>query len=507
MSPRLLFVLILAALAGPAHAAADRPNVLFIAIDDLNDWVGFLRGHPQTRTPHMDRLAARGVIFANAHCAAPLCSPSRAAVFSGREPFRSGVYGNNDDLRKIAPHLILLPQHLKAQGYRTLGTGKLLHQKRPDLFDETFTPEQRWSPFESKQANYTAAELPSKATTNPRHVVNLVPGQPPVVLPLNRMPSDRRPDSPAGESFDWGPLDVPDSAMGDTQIADWAIQHLRAPSTQPFFLGVGFYRPHIPLFAPARYFAPFPVDATVLPDTAADDLADLGAVARQIARDPVTAGSHDSVVKFNQWKAAVAAYLACVHFVDAQIGRILDALDASPHAADTVVVLWGDHGWHLGEKEHWGKWTGWERAIRVPLAIAPAARDRAKFATGQTTRQPVSLIDLYPTILDFCGLPAPAGGLDGLSLLPLLREPQQPTGRAVITTFYGEHFSVRDERWRYLRYGDGSEELYDHSVDSREWRNLAAEPAHASVKARLARVIPAERAAVKMAPPGKDDQP
>jgi arylsulfatase A-like enzyme len=212
----------------------------------------------------MDRLAARGVVFANAHCAAPLCSPSRAAVFSGREPFHSGVYGNDDDLRRVAPKLVLLPQQLRANGYVALGTGKLLHQKREDLFDASFLPEQRWSPFKPRQVDYTPEELPSKGTDNPRHVVDLGAGKPPVVLPLNRMPSDRAPNRAAGESFDWGPLDVPDSAMGDTQITDWAIQQLRSAQEKPFFLGVGYYRPHIPLFAPARYFAPFPVDSIKL---------------------------------------------------------------------------------------------------------------------------------------------------------------------------------------------------------------------------------------------------
>lgn len=469
--------------------APARPNVLFIMIDDLNDWVGFMKGHPQTRTPNMDRLAKRGVVFANANCAAPLCAPSRAAIYSGREPFRSGVYGNDDDIRRIAPNLVLLPQHLKANGYRAYGAGKLLHQKRADLFDESFMPEQRWSPFDPKQVNYTPEELPSKATDNPGHVVKYGASKT-AVLPLNRMPSERRPKDPAAESFDWGPLDVDDEAMGDAQIATWAVKRLSAPAKEPFFLGVGFYRPHIPLFAPQRYFEPFPVAAMTLPPAAADDLADLPAVGRQIALDAITAGSHASVVKYGQWQAAVAAYLACVHFVDAQIGRLLDALDAGPHAANTMIVLLGDHGWHLGEKEHWGKWTGWERSVRVPLIVAPPAARRTDFATGQSSAQPVSLIDLYPTINDFAGLSAPATGLDGHSLLSVMRAPARSTGRAVLSTFYGHHFSVRDERWRYIRYQDGTEELYDHAADRNEYRNVAARPEHAAVKARLVREIP-----------------
>jgi arylsulfatase A-like enzyme len=490
----IVLTLTAAWLPGPATAAptaSDRVNILFIAIDDLNDWVGFLRGHPQAKTPNMDRLAARGTVFANAHCAAPLCCPSRAAVFSGREPFNSGVYGNSDNISRVAPELVLLPTQMKAHGYRTWGAGKLLHRTRAELYDEFFKPEQRWSPFTSfKPLAYTPEELPSKATDNPRHVVDMGPGRPPVILPLNRMPSDRRPRDPGAESFDWGPLNVPDNAMGDTQIVDWAIERLSEKSAQPFFLAVGFYRPHIPLWAPAKYFEPFTNTPIKLPPFLENDLDDLGPVAREIAIGPATAGTHATVIKYNQWAPAVAAYLACVYFVDAQIGRLLDALEASEHGRNTAVIIWGDHGWHLGEKQHWGKWTGWERATRVPLLIVPPPGDRGRYAGGRLTREPVSLIDLYPTVLDMADVPPPSAGLDGKSLVPLLRDPNLATGRAVVSTFYGEHFSVGDDRWRYIRYADGSEELYDHRSDSNEWTNLAANPAHHAVKARLAGLLP-----------------
>jgi arylsulfatase A-like enzyme len=493
---RLLLACTVAFLVLTSHATAQtRPNVLFIAIDDLNDWVGFLQGHPQTRTPNMDRLARRGVVFTNAHCAAPLCCPSRSAVFSGVQPFRSGVYGNNDDLRAIRPDLVLLPTHFKAAGYQTLGTGKLLHQKRPDLFDESSAQEQRWSPFKPGDVNYTAEELPSKSS-KPRHVTSLVAGGKPVILPRNGMPSDRAPQSPQGESFDWGPLDVPDDSMGDVLVADWAAQRLQQAQA-PFFLGVGFYRPHIPLFAPRKYFEAFPPGSISLPAAPADDLDDLSAIARRIAIEADTAGRHDTVMQHGQWEEAVAAYLACVHFVDAQIGKLLDALDRGPHAANTVIVLWGDHGWHLGEKQHWGKSTGWERATRVPLLIAPAKQSAGEFAVGGSCAGAVSLIDLYPTLIELCGLPA-RPGLDGTSLVTQLRNPQTPSARAVVTTFYAEHFSVRDSRWRYIRYNDGSEELYDHQTDEAERKNLAADRQHAATKQRLAQSLPANP--VKPAP-------
>jgi choline-sulfatase len=487
MLTRLLPLVLALPLLCPA-TAADRPNVLFIAVDDLNDWVGFLGGHPQVRTPHMDRLAARGVTFANAHCASPLCCPSRAALFTGMQPFHTGVYQNNHDLRKAAPNLVLLPHYFQQHGYATFGTGKLLHRKRKDVCEDMFLTEQRWSPFTRKQVDYTPDELPSKGTNNPRHVVNWGPDRPEITLPLNRMPSDRAPNSKGGESFDWGPIDVSDHDMGDGKITDWAIERLDQSADKPFFMAVGFYRPHIPLFAPRKYFDLYPVNAIKLPVIAEDDMDDLGDMGRRIALEALTAGSHNTVVQHNQWREAVAGYLACVSFVDAQIGRLLDALDNSPHADNTVIVLWSDHGWHLGEKQHWGKSTGWERSTRVVLAIAPARNQRSEFKSGMTTA-PVSLIDLYPTLIDLCGLPE-RESLDGQSLTPLLRDPLQSTGRSVVTTFQTSNFSVRSDRYRLIHYRDGSEELYDLQVDPHEFRNLAGEASVASVQSALSAMIP-----------------
>ena len=239
--------------------ADERPNVLFIAVDDLNDWIGCLGGHSQAHTPNMDRLAARGVLFTNAHCAAPACNPSRAAVFSGRMPSRTGVWSNRSPkLLKLHPTMQLLPTAFAKSGYLTLGTGKLLDSGSANrsLFAEHLVTDQRWSPFARDEVRYTDEEVSSKATDNPRHVVkNRRRGS--VILPLNRMPSDRKPETTDGESFDWGPVDVPESDMGDTIITDWAVQRLKDRDDIPFFLGVGYYRPHISLFAPSRYFDRF----------------------------------------------------------------------------------------------------------------------------------------------------------------------------------------------------------------------------------------------------------
>ncbi|MCH7685412.1 MAG: sulfatase [Planctomycetes bacterium] len=488
------FLLLLAVTTGPATAAspAGRPNVLMIAIDDLNDWVGCLGGHPQAKTPNIDRLAARGVLFTNAHCAAPACNPSRAAVFSGKMPYHTGIWSNDSPrLLRKHPNLLLLPGAFKKAGYLTLGTGKLLHSRSANktLFDRHFNPEQRWSPFTRDGVRYTTEELPTKSTVNPRHVVN-IDGRDPVVLPLNRMPSDRKPKSADGESFDWGPIDVPDSAMGDTQIADWAVEQMKAGFDKPFFLAVGFYRPHIPLWAPRKYFKRFANVDAELPPLKDDDLDDLSDIARRWAIEPVTAGRHSTVVRHRQWRAAVAAYLACTSFVDHQVGRLLDALDSGSFGDNTLIVLWSDHGWHLGEKQHWGKWTGWERSTRVPLIIVPPRNRADRFAkAGLRCNQPVSLIDLYPTLAGLCDIAAPES-LDGQSLVPLLRAPARPTGRTIVTTFGPGNVSLRTDRWRYIHYADGSEELYDHEVDPNEWTNLAGDPKRAPLMHDLRQRIP-----------------
>lgn len=463
--------------------AGDRPNVVFIAVDDLNDWVGCLGGHPQAETPHIDELARRGMLFANAHCAAPACTPSRASLFTGQMPQNTGVWSNDGPkLKRLRRDPFLLPDSFRGSGYRTLGTGKLGPDKT--CFQKFFNVDQRWSPLSSEVVEYTPTELPSKGSDDPRHVVSLREQQ--YVLPLNRMPSDRTPDDPKGESFDWGPFDVPDRDFGDTQITDWAIKQLQGASAEPLFLAVGYYRPHQPLWAPKRFFERFEKNPATLPIVLQDDLDDVGAAARQWAMEPVTSGRHETVLRFQQWRGAVEGYLACVSYVDHEIGRLLAAIDESAMADNTWIVLWSDHGWHLGEKQHWGKWTGWERSTRVPLIMVPPRDARANLATaGSRCDQPVNLIDLYPTLIELCDLKLPPHDLDGHSLVPLLRKPDQVTKRFSVTMFGPGNGSLRTERWRYIHYLDGSEELYDLPADPREWVNLAGESEHKKILVKL----------------------
>ena len=466
-------------------AISPRPNVLFVAVDDLNDWIGCLQGHPQALTPNIDRLAQRGMLFTDAHCASPACNPSRAAVFTGLMPRVTGVWSNRSgSLARNYPSAVQLTESFSNAGYQVLGTGKLLHSKGLKGVDEFFKTEQRWSPLTKDQTKYTKQEIGSKGTNNPTHVTKDSRGNR-IVLPLNRMRSDRNPTSDGGESFDWGPLDVPDSDFGDTKITDWAIDKLQHSGDKPVFLAVGYYRPHIPLWAPKRFFERFKETPAQLPKTIPNDLADIDQLGRRWATEAVTAGSHATVLENKQWEAAVESYLACVTYVDFEIGRLLDALDKSELANNTIVVLWSDHGWHLGEKEHWGKWTGWERSTRVPLIVVPARNSEERFAAqGSRCERPVSLIDLYPTLVELCDLKSPVR-LDGQSLVPLLKSPALATNRAVVTSFDSGNNSLRTDRYRYIRYVDGSEELYDLQGDPNEWKNLANLKSHRDLRNEL----------------------
>ncbi len=469
-----------------SHVRSDtRPNILFIAVDDLNDWIGCLGGHPQAITPNFDRLAKRGVLFTNAHCVAPACRPSRTAIFTGKAPQQTGAWSNDSqDVIKDQPKGSLMPHYFADHGYATFGTGKLFHGGGGENFQHTFKTEQRWSPFTGKQASYTPEELPTKGTDQPRHVIEKGPGGHDYVLPLNGLRSERNPKKASAESFDWGPFDVEDDEMGDTRIANWALEQLGKSHEQPFFLGVGFYRPHIPLFAPRLDFEVYPsVRDIQLPRVLTGDLGDLGESAKRWALEPITAGSHQIVEASGQWRQAVRAYLACVTFVDRQLGRLLDGLDQSVHAENTWIVLWGDHGWHLGEKQHWGKWTGWRESTRVPLMIIPPESD-AEALRGKECAEPVSLLDLYPTLVELSELPEKTD-LEGTSLLPWMRHPKLQTGRYVRTMFNPGNVAISERDWRYIRYADGAEELYHIAEDPYEWHNHASSEEHAPVLDRF----------------------
>ena len=445
-----------------------RMNVLFISIDDLNDWVGCLGGHPQARTPNMDRLAGQGVVFTNAHCASPICNPSRAALLSGMRPDTTGLYHNQQPIRRV-PALrdtVLLHQHFHNNGYHVMGCGKIMHGR-----EKEFDPAGWDAYFPSKQIPWLYWANPADDET-----VQMKPKYPYLWDPMMRC----------------GPLDLADEETSDGKLAEWTCRQLQRDFDGPFFLGVGFVRPHVPLFAPRKYFEMYPHDEVRLPPIRPDDLDDVSPFARRLAQE---GKGHDHVFEEDDARTMVRAYLACVTFVDALVGRLLDALTASPYSDNTIVVLWGDNGWHLGEKLHWGKKTLWEESTHVPLIITAPGMARPGSACGR----PANLLDLYPTLCELCGLGTPAHQFDGLSLLPQLRDPEAPREEPSVTTFgsYGRGgHAARTERWRYIRYETGDEELYDHRSDPHEWNNLANDPQYADLKLQLAAWFPKHEAPV-----------
>lgn len=455
MAYRPIFAITCAVCVAASAAAADttrRPNVLFIAIDDQNDWIGCLGGHPLAKTPQIDRLAARGTLFANAHCQAPLCNPSRSSLMLGLRPTTTGIYGLAPWFRTIDAwrDRVPLPQYFMRHGYTTYTTGKVYHGGIP--------PRERTREFDVWGPNPGVGAKPPQ---------KLIPRSPMGNHPL----------------MDWGVFPHRDEDKGDYQIATWACERLRSmPADKPFFLACGFFLPHVPCYATERWFDVYPDNDTVLPKIDEHDRDDTPRFSWYLhwnLPEPRLAWVRDA----GQWRNLVRSYLACVSFTDAQVGRLLDALEATGHADDTVVVLWGDHGWHLGEKLITGKNTLWERSTRVPLIFAGPG-----VAKGVCS-QPAELLDIYPTLIALCGLTG-REDLEGHSLMPQLQSADAPRAWPAITSHNQGNHAVRSQRWRYIHYADGSEELYDMAVDPREWNNLASRGEHANVISEHRRWLP-----------------
>lgn len=433
----LRFALLLSFLgAGFLAVAADRPNIVMIAIDDLNDWVEPLGGHPQVKTPAMKRLAERGLTFTNAHCQAPLCNPSRTSLMTGRRPTSTGVYGLAPWIRNVPElkELVTMPQHLHKHGYRTLIGGKIYHGgngrgKRQTEECDT------WGPGAGVGAKPKQKLIPP--TPGGNHKL-----------------------------MDWGTFPHEDEDKGDWKVASWAVDELESmPSDKPFFLSVGFFLPHVPCYATQKWFDMYPDESLQMPPIVKGDRDDTPAFSWNIHWDlpePRTSWLDAN----NQTRPLVRAYLACVSFVDSQVGRVLDAVEKSPHKDNTIVVLWSDHGYHLGEKAISGKNSLWRNSTRVPLILAGPG-----IPSGKSCSEPAELLDIYPTLSDLVDVPQ-AEGLEGISLLPQIENPQTSRERPAICTHNAGNHSVCDQRWRYIRYADGSEELYDRVADEFEHTNL-----------------------------------
>lgn len=458
-----------AALSAPPldAQAPPRPNVLFIAVDDMNDWVGFLGGYPgKVHTPNIDRLAARGLAFSNAHCASPVCCPSRTAVMTGLTPSTSGVYNNQHWWRPHHPELVTIPMHFRNHGYAVAGAGKIFHHTAggnpPDQWDEfqrLVFNDDPW--FRDHKLNYPW----SKPEPFP-------PGFP--FSEVAKLPHEN----------DWGSLPgkaEPD--YDDARSVNFAIEYLNRKQTKPFFLACGLFRPHLPWYAPDKYFDLYPIEDIELPEIKLDDLKDVPKEGRDLAK--ARRPDFETIKSAKRWKHAIQAYLASISFADARVGRLIDGLDASPHARNTIVVLWSDHGWHHGQKNHWHKSTLWAETTRVPLIVAAPGMA----GNGRPSLRPVSLVDIYPTLIELCGL-STKPELDGLSLVPLLQNPLAPRDRPAVVVFNPGQTAVVSESERLIQYSDGAREFYKHTDDPNEWRNLANVPKSQPKIDALAKWIP-----------------
>jgi arylsulfatase A-like enzyme len=474
----LLFAMLtVARLGSAAEKPTARPNVLFIAVDDLNDWINCLGGRRGVHTPNLDQLAKRGVLFTNAHCAAPSCNPSRVAMMTGVAPSSSGIYHNGQEWRR-SPRLadaVTLPEHFRAGGYQAYGGGKIFHalswitdsygkqQNEAKLWDHYWPsatdpmPEPQW-PKAAQAKRAANGYLYSK----PIAVGKDLKGRPP-------------------HFFDWAPDDQPESGTADYKVVDWASKELAKKRDKPFFHAVGIFRPHIPWYAPRKYFNLYPAKDIFLPKIKEGDLSDVPPPGHRSIRK----SWHRWIVANDEWRGAIRGYLASISFADAQVGRLIDSLEKSPHAKNTIIVLWSDHGMHLGEKQQWEKFTLFEEATRVPLiVIAPGVTK-----PGSICSRPVSLLDVYPTLNELCGL-SKRDDLDGISLVPLLKNPQAKREQPAVTTWGKNNHSARGERYRYIRHPNGTEQLYDHESDPDEFTNIADKAALADVKVRLGKWLP-----------------
>lgn len=449
-------------LAIPLASAADakRPNILFIAIDDQNDWIGHIGTHPMAKTPNIDKLAARGTTLLNAHCNSPLCNPSRTSLMLGLRPTTTGIYGLAPWFRDVPKwkDRVTLPQHFAANGYRTAATGKIYHLG---------TGGGKKAASGSNPEFQETAPYGGVGTRPPKKLIGPTPMG----------------DNPA---MDWGvwPLDNDDTGKGDYKVASWAVEQIKnSPKDQPFFIAAGFFLPHVPCYATQKWFDLYPDDDSVLPRILENDRDDTPRFSWYLhwsLPEPRLKWLKEN----HQWRNLVRSYLACTSFVDSQVGRILTALDEAGIADNTIVVLWGDNGWHLGEKGISGKNTLWDPGTKVPLVFAGPG-----VTSGQRCMQPAELMDIYPTLIDLTGVPK-RDDLEGLSLAPQLKDAATKRERPAITSHNQGNHGIRSERWRYIRYADGTEELYDMQADPREWVNLAAKPEYASVLAEHRKWLP-----------------
>ncbi|WP_242094501.1 sulfatase [Aestuariivivens sediminicola] len=434
----------------------EKPNVLFIAIDDLNDYVNCMHGAIQVPTPNIDRLAEQGALFTNAHCQAPICGPSRASIMTGLYPSTSGNYLQlrDDDIRKsnaLTSKAIFMPDYFEQYGYKTMAVGKIYHNgDGAKTFDEYGGTLGKFGPKPKERFKYDPSKIKGKVGST---------------------------------QTDWGPYPDKDELMPDFKSAKWAVNKLEQEHEKPFFLAVGFVRPHVPWYVPKKWFDLFPVDHIKTPPYKEDDYDDIPDFGKQVTHAPMMPTTEELIAS-NEWKYAVQAYMACTAFVDAQVGKVLDALAKSKYANNTIVVLWSDHGYHMGEKNRFAKQALWERDTRTVLIFKDIhARG------GQTIGHAVQLLDIYPTLLELCHL-TPNTLNEGHSLAGLIQKPDMDWPYPAISNYGKGNIAIRTAQYRLIQYEDGSQELYDMEQDPNEWDNLASSEAHQGIIRGLQQFIP-----------------
>ena len=456
----LLLISILSCTGVFANPHAPKPekkkyNVLFIAVDDLNTDVSSY-GHPLVKTPNFDRLAKRGVQFNRAYCQFPLCNPSRASLMTGLYPDVIKVYDLVKTFRQTIPDVVTLPQLFKNNGYYAARVGKIYHYGVPgDIgtngMDDSLSWVQRVNPI-------------GRDKTEENKITNLLPNR------------------GLGSTLAYLAADGTDEEQTDGKVATEAIKLMQQNKSKPFFLAVGFYRPHSPYVAPNKYFDMYPVDKITLPNEPADDLKDVPDAA--YFTKPPNWGLDEA-----KRKEAIKAYYATITFMDAQVGRVLDALDKLGLTDNTIIVLWSDHGYNLGQHGQWMKQSLFENSARVPFIISAPQGVR-----GKASNRTVELVDIYPTLAELCNLPA-AKNLSGKSLVPLLKKPDAAWSKPALTQVQRQKLmgrSIRTERWRYTEWDEGGKagiELYDEQNDPGEITNLYDNKEYEKVRTDLAKQL------------------
>lgn len=457
-----------------------KPNILLISIDDLNNWIEPLAGHPQAQTPNLQRFANQSVNFTNAYCASPSCSPSRTALMTGKHPYVTGVYKNTQIWRQVIPNEITLPEYFQQAGYWTAGAGKIYHNNMPDP--------RSWNDYyPSKVKHMPDYYLPDYDSTSGSKY-------------FKKTDNEIREDDPKGITFtmpvfdkmyiafDFEPLPFKTEQTGDYSSVKWVSDQLKRKHDKPFFLACGLYRPHLPWYVPQEFYDKFPLDEIQLPEIYQEDIADLPKLGKKTAQ---RGNYHKHVVKAGLWKKAVQGYLAAICYADYLVGQLLKALEESEYGDNTIVVIYSDHGWQLGEKEHWRKFALWENAINS-VCMIKAPKEISGYAdvkNGYVSDKNVSLVDIFPTLTDLCGLPQKEG-ITGRSLTPLLLNPTKQWSYPVITTLDDNHYSVIQDQWHYINYDGKDEELYNLKEDPNEWYNIAADTSLKNVKQQLRALIP-----------------